>query len=749
VVHSLETARRGDATGRHRPVRVGPAPASVIDTSTISILVLSAILICASSTLTMLSMIGLGELVPTTVRVPLVVLSAVTLPGLPIASWLSLPRNGIFASVGVALSLASTLLMSQLSNVAGLHHPFAVQFLILGMATVPTVLLAKRWRRQPSVLGTSPGRGFLVGVRASFVRASGYSIAMLAVSVALFVAGVSDLDTGRSGATGLIGILGIKCIAGFALLCVVLALEYSRTVIDKAMLAVSNVMLVMYMTMPVAWSDRMAPFSTAYVHRYIADWIFDIGALPPPVDARISWGGFFSGAAQLMSIAALNDSAVFVTSASFFFGVLLIFPVYAIALALSGNARTAWLGVTVFVLFNWYQQDYFAPQAVAMQLYVTILAVLIWQLRAAQLPALRGRRFAGLMRAWSRLPGRVPGTDARWSLAMEAVLVALVAAMVVSHQLTPLVTIGALLSMSVLGVTRLKLLWLAALLIFVAWFTYGASAYWQGHLGEVLHELGGVRSSLGVGVSNRIAGDPVYGHMQLLRIAAGAFLFVMAAVGWYRIRRTKFWPIAAALALQPFTLVLVQSYGGEVVIRCFLYASPVLAPLAAIALRSVLPLGTRARERRLGLTLVTGVLLLILGLWGLTNRGLNTSFEHTDQAELAVSEQLAKQVDPGSIAYWGQGTLLGLPRGHDVGATCIEAGRDLADCTAAEDASYLIVTRQDEKLLEYRYRVDHDEVARAIDRLVSFYAFTSVYRSELVSVLMRTGARPVPLGIPR
>ena len=525
----------------------------------------------------------------------------------------------------------------------------------------------------------------------------------------------------------------------------VLALEYSRTVINTATLAVSNVILVMYMAMPVAWSDGTAPFSTAYVHRYIADWIFDIGALPPPVDARISWSGFFSGAAQLMSIASLNDSAVFVTSASFFFGVLLIFPVYAIALALSRSARTAWLGVTVFVLFNWYQQDYFAPQAVAMQLYATILAVLIWQLRAAHLPMLGGGRFAGLMGAWSRLPGRVPDTDARWSLAMEPVLVTLVAAVVVSHQLTPLVTIGALMSMSVLGVTRHKLLWLAALLIFVAWFTDGASAYWQGHLGEVLRELGSVRSSLGVGVSNRIAGDPVYGRMQLLRIGAGALLFVMAAVGWYRLRRTKFWLIGgargAALHVDPGAEL---RRGGR---------DPLL-PLrlsgvgTAVSNRTSVNAAAEdeSARRRWALTLMTGVLLLIFALWGLTNRGLNTSFEHTEQAELAVSEQLVKQADPGSITYWGQGTLLGLPRGHDIGAACIEAGRDLAECTAAEDASYLIVTRQDEKLLEYRYRVDHDEVARAIERLVSFYAFTPVYRSELVSVPCAPAPRPFTSG---
>jgi hypothetical protein len=370
-----------------------------------------------------------------------------------------------------------------------------------------------------------------------------------------------------------------------------------------------------------------------------------------------------------------------------------------------------------------------------MQLSATILAVLFWQLRAAQLPAAR-----------HRVPGRVPGTNGRWSLAIEALLVAIIAAMVVSHQLTPLVTIGALLLMSLLGVTRHKLLWLAALLIFTAWFFYGADAYWQGHLGELFHELGGVRDSLGAGVSNRVAGDHTYSSMQLLRIGACGLLFLMAALGWCMIRRTKFWLIAGALTLLPFLLVLVQSYGGEVVIRCFLYASPVMAPLAAVALRSVLPLGTRAWKRRRGRTLLAGALLLILGLWGMTNRGLNTSFERTEEAGLAISEQLVEQVDAGSIGYWGQGTLLGLPRGHDLGASCIEARRDLAECTAAADVSYVIVTRQDEKLLEFRYRVDHDGVARAFDRLVSSHAFIPVYRSDAVWVLQRFDARTVTLG---
>ena len=88
----------------------------------------------------------------------------------------------------------------------------------------------------------------------------------------------------------------------------------------------------------------------------------------------------------------MNDSGILLVSASLVMGVCLMFPVHAVGLAITGSRRIAWLGVTMLILFNWYQQDYFAPQAVAMQFYATILAVLFWQLRASNVPQLSGGR---------------------------------------------------------------------------------------------------------------------------------------------------------------------------------------------------------------------------------------------------------------------------------------------------------------------------------------------------------------------
>ena len=165
----------------------------------------------------------------------------------------------------------------------------------------------------------------------------------------------------------------------------------------------------------------------------------------------------------------------------------------------------------------------------------------------------------------------------------------ILAAMVVAHQLTPLAAIGALLIFAICGLTRYNLLWLAAAVLFIAWFSYGAYPYWQGHLGQVIADIGGVDQNLNSSVSQKITGDPVYSRMQLLRIVAALVLMGMAGIGWLRLRRISGSRpmLAAAVALAPFGLVLLQSYGGEVAIRAFLYASPVLSPLAAL---SVMPL---------------------------------------------------------------------------------------------------------------------------------------------------------------
>jgi hypothetical protein len=724
-----------------------PRPTTAVDAAATPILSAATGLICASLALTLLSAFGVAETQPATIRAALVVLTAVTLPGLPIAALMRLPFNGVFASVTIGISMACALLAPQLCAVAGIWNPWATQLLVLGLSTVMTGLLARQWYRQPTTSSTKPAVGPAECLRRVAGGTSVLSIATLLVSGILLIHSVGKIDTDHTGAYGVVAVLSTGYFVGIGLLCTVMAVEYRRAVLDRKVIACANVLLIMYVSMTVAWADGTAPFPTAYIHRYLANWIADSGQLPPPVDARVSWSGFFSAAAHLMSVGSLTDSEAFLMNASLFFGVLLIFPVLAIALAITGSRRTAWLAVTIYVVFNWYQQDYFAPQATAMQLFATILAVLLWQWRSLHGSAGGGARLPSASNPLIRLPARVPGTDARWNLAMESILVLIIASMVVSHQLTPLVAIAAMAVVAALGMTRYKLLWLVGLLIFTAWFTYGARDYWIGHLPELLSELGSVASSIDSGVSARVSGDPVYGRMQGLRMASLVLLMCLSAAGWLRLlrSRSRFVWVTALLASAPFGLVAVQSYGGEVVIRCFLYASLILAPLSALALQRLFRGGFRVGDSRL-IVAAGAAALTALAVLGVTNRGLNTAFEHTTKPELRIASELLAQVDRSRIAYWGQGVLLQLPKVSDLGLDCISAQRDLADCTAEEDADYLIVTVQDFNFLRYRYGVAPEVVDASIEKLIATRTFEMVYRDGIVKILKRPSATPVTIG---
>lgn len=719
-----------------------PAGPQTTEASLPTIICATTILIYLSVALTALSMTDLANVIPPGVRALAVVVVAVTLPGLPAAALLRLPFNGVFASVTVSVSLAATVLLAQSGAVTGRWDPVVQQLLLVMASAVLTLCLLRRY-----LSAEPPAAGYLTGLLVALRYSAWGSLVTLAGAVVLFGVAVARLDVSQSGAYGLITTLGVPYFAGLAAVCAVLAVEYRRIQLNRPATAAANVVLLGYMTMPAAWAQGLPPFPTAFVHQYIADWIARLGELPPPVDARISWSGFFSAAAHLADIADLADTKIFLPSASLFFGILLIFPVYAIGRALTDSEHVAWLGVTMFIAANWYQQDYFAPQALAMQLYVTVLAVLLWQWRSAQpggtllLPVNSKQRYV------FRMPARVPGTNARWTIAIELVLLLLIAAVVVSHQLTPLVLIGSLLALSLLGATRHKLLWVAAVLFFCAWFTFGAEPYWRGHFGELIDDIGAIGASLDAGVSDRLAGDAIYGRMQLLRVGAAITLFSLGVIGLLRIRRSPYASAVAALAVIPFLLIAVQSYGGEVVIRCFLYATPLLAPLAAIALNFVV--SHQMGRRRLGYSAAAVAVLLALTLWGVTNRGLNTAFEHTKPAELAVSERLVSQAPPGVLMYWGQGSLLGLPRGHDLGPECIVAQRDLADCTAGEGGDYLILTTQDRNYLYFRYRL-HDQALRAaIERLIAHHGFEQMYADADALVLKRPGALRLNLQEPQ
>jgi hypothetical protein len=202
----------------------------------------------------------------------------------------------------------------------------------------------------------------------------------------------------------------------------------------------------------------------------------------------------------------------------------------------------------------------------------------------------------------------------------------------------------------VLGWCRVRTLPLIILIGTGLWVSSMASAYMAVH-GELLEgQLGAIASILGQNVGERLQGSSGHEQIVLLRLAVTAALWVLAAVGFLRLARSDR-PAATGLgvvALAPFPLLVMQSYGGEALLRVGLFALPFMSFLAACAL--VGPHGFRRRSRPPAVALLASGLaaVLLLTTFPLTRYG-NERMDWYSPDEVNAVLQLYRLSPRGSV----------------------------------------------------------------------------------------------------
>jgi hypothetical protein len=691
---------------------------------------------------------GRADWVPAWLRGGLAVAFAFVVPGLPVSLALRLGSRALVVALTVTITWSVVIVTSLGSIVVPWWHP-AVLESASGLVGIVPVLWV--WRRGA---GCWPARGVL-GRRSLLERSRVLPGAMLAVSFVLFCRVVVTFDPARSDATGVIRVLGPGFFVGLAVVVAVIAGTLVRRRIDGLVLSAASAVLLLYLTATVSLADGAVSPVTAFVHRGFAQLLADTGQLPPPTDARFSWAGFFTAVAHLTSIAGLNDSSALMVLFPVVINLVSIPALLVIGRVITGSTRLAWLGVFLFFGFNWYQQDYFSPQAIAFVLYITIVAVLLFQLQVAPAPpTIHGRRFTRLLAAVRRTIGRASWVSPNRSLGVELCLLLLITTVVVSHQLTPFTVIGALVCFTITGTTRYRLMWLAAGLVFTAWFSYGAIVFWQGHLSEIIGGLGQVGTSLDSGVSNRLAGDPLYRRMQYLRILCSMLIFGLGMLGWWRTRGRRAWVVGGLVATMPFALVAVQVYGGEVLIRSFLFASALLAPYAA-RMAATLLVGRRswrrARPRMSSLrrrtavtfrTAVLGAALFACCLAVTTNRWLNASFERTSAEQVVDADEVIDTIPDGTtILTWTTNpAVLTDARLLDFRVDivdfedCLPA---LARCTLTAYPDLVWVPSEGIAVMQYQFSTPPRVVQAQIDDLLRSGKYVVALRTDDLTVLRR------------
>ena len=551
---------------------------------------------------------------------------------------------------------------------------------------------------------------------------AGVAPALIVAVVLLLGLSVGRVDLTVIGGAGLAPLLPVTIWAAAACAALACAVEGLRSTPRTAVLTATTGALIAATTGVNSLVEGAARIPAAWVHSGFVSTIIDRGLLPAGVDARLGWAGFFAqwawigGASGTTDLDAVLRWAPPVIVAVWAAGVLTI----ARSL-LGGRTRTAWAATWLFCGINWIEQDYFSPQATAIVMSLAAFSLVLGPL------ATRGRTG--------------PAPDPRQVVLVWAVASIALVAVVVVHQLTPFALIAQL-GILVLF-RRFRGWWLVALLVVAeaTWFVVAARDSWIAQLGLVTGEAGNVGQSLVAALFGRLEGDPGQLAVKAGRLALAASTWGLALAGaWIRFRRERD-VVVVLLAAVPAGLVLVQSYGGEMLLRVVLYGLPFLAVLGAEALGAFARRWWRLARIVLPLGLV-GLAVLLIAL-----RGGNDAYVSVTPAELATTRSVLAAAPPGAVVLpLANAGPFGVSRAADVrqvsnSSECEELANDPVGCAEQQTADVILVLpSMDAAGVALEGRPPGWTVA-AVDQLVATTRYRVAVREGLTAVVVRAVPR--------
>lgn len=503
-----------------------------------------------------------------------------------------------------------------------------------------------------------PGRSQAVPLTGAFAG-RGVTVAVIAAlsvsALAIWVVLMTRLDVRAVDDLGVISIVPPPAFACVGLLTAAFVLSLRLRPLSGTLLAVQIVALVIMLYGAPAFFEEAPRFVTAWLHVGFTDAIARTGELFPLRDARFDWPAFFVLSAFVSSVSGLNPLGVlaWVPAAQ---TLLYLPPMYLILRSGTSDARMIWLGIWFFCLTNWVAQDYFSPQGLNLLLFLSIIAILLtWFRRPGRWPTPRWRWLA---RALNRVPGRLrdafidPTSTAvrraqtllseREEVGLVAGIALLTAMSVASHQLTPFAILGAVVTLMVLGRIGPRTVGLVMLVLLSAWFGFMAVTFLSGHLGGLVASVGQANQNAAANVGDRLVGSVGHQVVVLGRIAFTAVIWLLALIGALRRLWQRRIDISlAVLAVVPFGLILLQSYGGEILLRIYLFSLPFVAFFVAAAF---MPDEHRA-SWRLSVVVVLASMLMAAGFM-LTRYG-NEAYEMVTADEYQALQFVTAHADPG------------------------------------------------------------------------------------------------------
>ena len=485
-----------------------------------------------------------------------------------------------------------------------------------------------------------------------------------------FLRGV-DLD--QINGLGLISVLPGAALASIVLLLGAFFITLVQNVDRKAVLLFQLAAITFALHGAAALVEDEPRFHTAWVHAGFADYIGEQGKALPGLDARFSWPGFFSVAGFVTRAGDIGDFAPILKWTPLVSNLLYLVPFVLILRQIVATTRARWFAALLFVLVQWIGQDYFSPQGFTYLLYLSFVAVVLrWfgrvERRTAPIPE-KGFIRRTLARLDALTPGELPPQgEPRDRLLALLLLIGLFTATTATHQVTPFMMLGALTGFILLRRTTLTLA-LPVLLgtIVLAWLSYQATPYWSGHFDQLFGGIGRIFDNLQENTGDRLEGtDPEHVLVLQTRLGILGVILLLAGIGLLRrLRRGVLDRVAVVLLCIPVLALGMQSYGGEIGLRVYLFALPGSCILASYAFfpnpqltldapevwpkrgprLSFLPRLDPVLVRRIA-TVVAAVTSVVLAMAFLVARYGNEKFERVTSDEVAAMHYVYANDEP-------------------------------------------------------------------------------------------------------
>jgi hypothetical protein len=504
-------------------------------------------------------------------------------------------------------------------------------------------------------------------------RALGQLVPVAAATL-IWALTIGDTEPRHMTDLGLVSVLPASFFIALGILAVsfVLALRRRETHWLVPALHVVTLIVIIHGTPAVLYESLR--YSWAWKHVGVVDYIQRHGSVDPSLftlQANQNWPGFFALSALVTDAAGLRNALSYAQWAPVFFNALFAGAVLFVCRSLTHDMRLVWLAVWVFCATNWVAQDYFAPQAMSYFLFLVIIGICLRWFRPYKTPSqaeirrwLRWDRAAALFHRVVSMGTPGPQTSEPGRRRQQAwlvlVVIALFAAVVVSHQLTPFMLLSAVALLVLFQLCATRALPLLMAVLMATWITYMTVGFLEGNLFWVVDSIG----KLNVGGST-IANLSHASAEQVFeaRVARGLTVLVLllAVVGLIRRRRTGHFDLPVfLLLLAPVVVVWANAYGGEVLYRVYLFALPFLAFLVAAA---VYPDASSEGSRRTPL-LAAGLSATLLAAMCIVYYGKDRQYFFTKD-EVAASELLHTKAPRGSVFVSGTDSYPKLFRNYE------------------------------------------------------------------------------------